>query len=175
MLFNSSISIKLFINKRCTNGDDGHWDVVRVSLLPGPHLFPSASKSPPLQRAAFVARPRNLREMPPPSVAGSSPGSRRSSISSIDGGVPLSDDEAVGGRASWAPPPRPPPLAATSPAGPSGVSFAGAAAAEQPFKAFVRTASGQFSSALEWMGVHRQPRSVLLHENVERSHFEPTR
>jgi len=55
------------------------------------------------------------------------------------------------------------------------VSFAGAAAAEQPFKAFVRTASGQFSSALEWMGVHRQPRSVLLHENVERSHFEPTR
>ena len=83
--------------------------------------------------------------------------------------------EAVGGRASWAPPPRPPPLAATSPAGPSGVSLAGAAAAEQPFKAFVRTASGQFSSALEWMGVHRQPRSVLLHENVERSHFEPTR
>ena len=116
--------------------------------------------------------PRNLREMPPPSVAGSSPGSRRSSM---DGGVPLSDDEAVGGRASWAPPPRPPPLAATSPAGPSGVSLAGAAAAEQPFKAFVRTASGQFSSALEWMGVHRQPRSVLLHENVERSHFEPTR
>ena len=113
--------------------------------------------------------------MPPPSVAGSSPGSRRSSISSVDGGVPLSDDEAVGGRASWAPPPRPPPLAATSPAGPSGVSFAGAAAAEQPFKAFVRTASGQFSSALEWMGMHRQPRSVLLHENVERSHFEPSR
>ena len=112
--------------------------------------------------------------MPPPSVAGSSPGSRRSSISSVDGGVPLPDDEAVGGRASWAPPPRPPPLAAT-PAGPSGVSLAGAAAAEQPFKAFVRTASGQFSSALEWMGVHRQPRSVLLHENVERSHFEPTR
>ena len=146
-----------------------------VCLLPGPHRFPSASKSPPLQRAAFVARPRNLREMPPPSVAGSSPGSRRSSISSIDGGVPLSDDEAVGGRASWAPPPRPPPLAATSPAGPSGVSLAGAAAAEQPFKAFVRTASGQFSSALEWMGVHRQPRSVLLHENVERSHFEPSR
>ena len=87
----------------------------------------------------------------------------------------MSDDEAVGGRASWVPPPRPPPLAATSPTGPSGVSFAGAAAAEQPFKAFVRTASGQFSSALEWMGVHRQPRSVLLHENVERSHFEPTR
>ena len=50
-----------------------------------------------------------------------------------------------------------------------------AAAAQQPFKAFVRTASGQFSSALEWMGVHRQPRSVLLHENVERSHFEPPR
>ena len=114
---------------------------------------------------------RNL-AMAPPSVAGSSPGSRRSSISSIDGRVPLSDGEAVGGRASWAPPPRPPPLAASSPAGPG---FAGAAAAQQPFKAFVRTASGQFSSALEWMGVHRQPRSVLLHENVERSHFEPPR
>jgi len=110
--------------------------------------------------------------MAPPSVAGSSPGSRRSSISSIDGRVPLSDGEAAGGRASWAPPPRPPPLAASSPAGPGS---AGAAAAQQPFKAFVRTASGQFSSALEWMGVHRQPRSVLLHENVERSHFEPPR
>ena len=111
-----------------------------------------------------------------PSVGGSSPGSSPGSRrSSIDGSVPFSNDEAVGGRASWAPPPRPPLLAAPSPAGPSGVSLAGAAAAEQPFKAFVRTANEQFSSALEWMGVHRQPRSVLLHENVERSHFEPPR
>ena len=117
---------------------------------------------------------------PPPSVAGSSPGSRRSSIASNDDGMLSSDDdEAVGRRANGAHPPRPPPLpclrlAASSPSGPSNsVSFAGAAA--QPFKAFVRTASGQFNSTLEWMGVQRHPRSVLLHENFERSHFEPPR
>ena len=120
--------------------------------------------------------------MPPPSAAGSSPGSRRSSIAGNDGGMLSSDDdETVGRRASGAHPPRPPPLpclqlAASSPSGPAhsnSVSFAGAAA--QPFKAFVRTASGQFNSTLEWMGVQRQPRSVLLHENFERSHFEPPR
>ena len=117
---------------------------------------------------------------PPPSVVGSSPGSRRSSIASNDDGMLSSDDdEAVGRRANGDHPPRPPPLpclriAASSPSGPSNsVSFAGAAA--QPFKAFVRTASGQFNSTLEWMGVQRQPRSVLLHENFERSHFEPPR
>ena len=117
---------------------------------------------------------------PPPSIAGSSPGSRRSSIASNDDGMLSSDDdEAVGRQANGAHPPRPPPLpclrlAASSPSGPSNsVSFAGAAA--QPFKAFVRTASGQFNSTLEWMGVQRQPRSVLLHENFERSHFEPPR
>ena len=114
----------------------------------------------------------------PPSAVGSSPGSRRSSIASNDAAMLSSDDdETVGRRTSGAHPPRPPPLpqfAASSPSGPSnGAGYAGAAA--QPFKAFVRTASGQFNSTLEWMGVQRHPRSVLLHENVERSHFEPPR
>ena len=88
-----------------------------------------------------------------------------------------SDDDEMPAR--MRPPPQIPPLPclrlpSSSPSSHSNtVTFEGDA--EQPFKAFVRTASGTFNSTLEWLGVQRAPRGTLMHEDFARSHFEPPR